>query len=194
MPRSIDVGRVTFKYGLGEEFIDVLRTLHLLGLDSTKPVLVRGVRCPERMAVVSPTMAIPTRIAGTRPLVAAIDRPTATLSPAGVVVLVPEACRRYLADPDPAPATDQRACPSDTNTPLRRGPRRLFGVVPTPHRVPASDVDVLPDPRITARRTHAAAPLLAGHGQPQRFEIPGRRRDSAPAEVLLTDPPNRVHR
>jgi saccharopine dehydrogenase-like NADP-dependent oxidoreductase len=42
MPRWIDVGRVTFKYGLGDEFIDVLKTIHLLGLDSTKPVTVRG--------------------------------------------------------------------------------------------------------------------------------------------------------
>jgi saccharopine dehydrogenase (NAD+, L-lysine-forming) len=37
MPRWIDVGRVTFKYGLGDEFIDVLATLHKLGLDSTRP-------------------------------------------------------------------------------------------------------------------------------------------------------------
>ena len=44
MPRWIDVGRVTFKYGLGDEFIDVLATLHKLGLDSTKPVTVRGRR------------------------------------------------------------------------------------------------------------------------------------------------------
>jgi saccharopine dehydrogenase-like NADP-dependent oxidoreductase len=42
MPRWIDAGRVTFKYGLGEEFIDVLRTLHKLGLDRTAPVSVRG--------------------------------------------------------------------------------------------------------------------------------------------------------
>lgn len=42
MPRWIDAGRVTFKYGLGEEFIDVLRTLHKLGLDRTAPVDVRG--------------------------------------------------------------------------------------------------------------------------------------------------------
>ena len=34
MPRWIDVGRVTFKYGLGDEFLDVLATLHKLGLDS----------------------------------------------------------------------------------------------------------------------------------------------------------------
>ena len=31
MPRWVDCKRVTFKYGLGEEFIDVLKTLHKLG-------------------------------------------------------------------------------------------------------------------------------------------------------------------
>ncbi len=40
MPRWLDAERVTFKYGLGQEFIDVLRTLHVLGLDSTAPVQV----------------------------------------------------------------------------------------------------------------------------------------------------------
>ena len=40
IPRWLDVGRVTFKYGLGEEFIDVLKTIHKLGLDSTEPVTV----------------------------------------------------------------------------------------------------------------------------------------------------------
>ena len=34
MPRWVDARRVTFKYGLGAEFIDVLKTLHKLGLDS----------------------------------------------------------------------------------------------------------------------------------------------------------------
>ena len=34
MPRWLDVDRVTFKYGLGDEFLDVLATLHKLGLDS----------------------------------------------------------------------------------------------------------------------------------------------------------------
>lgn len=48
MPRWIDAGRVTFKYGLGEEFIDVLRTLHKLGLDRTKPVDVRGTAVSPR--------------------------------------------------------------------------------------------------------------------------------------------------
>ncbi|MEU7692717.1 saccharopine dehydrogenase NADP-binding domain-containing protein [Microbispora hainanensis] len=40
MPRWIDAERVTFKYGLGERFIDTLRTLHLVGLDRTEPVRV----------------------------------------------------------------------------------------------------------------------------------------------------------
>ncbi len=40
IPRWIDCQRVTFKYGLGDEFIDVLKTLHLLNLDSTEPVRV----------------------------------------------------------------------------------------------------------------------------------------------------------
>jgi saccharopine dehydrogenase (NAD+, L-lysine forming) len=40
MPRYLDVGRVTFKYGLGEEFIDVLETIHKLGLDRKEPMKV----------------------------------------------------------------------------------------------------------------------------------------------------------
>jgi saccharopine dehydrogenase-like NADP-dependent oxidoreductase len=51
MPRWLDVDRVTFKYGLGDDFIDVLRTLHMLGLDSTKPVMVRGVEVSPRDVV-----------------------------------------------------------------------------------------------------------------------------------------------
>jgi saccharopine dehydrogenase-like NADP-dependent oxidoreductase len=51
IPRWLDVGRVTFKYGLGDEFIDVLKTIHLLGLDSTKPVKVRGVDVSPRDVV-----------------------------------------------------------------------------------------------------------------------------------------------
>ena len=48
VPREIDCRRVTFKYGLGTEFIDVLKTLHKLGLDSTEPVRVRGVEVAPR--------------------------------------------------------------------------------------------------------------------------------------------------
>src|SRR3954453_17594844 len=42
MPRWVQAERVTFKYGLGGEFIDVLRTLHKIGLDSTDQVRVRA--------------------------------------------------------------------------------------------------------------------------------------------------------
>jgi saccharopine dehydrogenase-like NADP-dependent oxidoreductase len=48
VPRAIDCRRVTFKYGLGSEFIGVLQTLHKLGLDSTEPVRVRGVEVAPR--------------------------------------------------------------------------------------------------------------------------------------------------
>jgi saccharopine dehydrogenase (NAD+, L-lysine forming) len=51
VPRWIDCRRVTFKYGLGDEFIDVLRTLHKLGLDSTEPVTVRGQEVAPRDVV-----------------------------------------------------------------------------------------------------------------------------------------------
>jgi saccharopine dehydrogenase (NAD+, L-lysine-forming) len=51
IPRFIDCERVTFKYGLGDEFIDVLRTLHKLGLDSTEPVQVRDVKVAPRDVV-----------------------------------------------------------------------------------------------------------------------------------------------
>ncbi len=42
IPRTMDVKRVTFKYGLGSEFISVLKTLHALGLDKVNPVWVRS--------------------------------------------------------------------------------------------------------------------------------------------------------
>lgn len=48
VPRWIKCKRVTFKYGLGDEFIEVLKTLHKLGLDSTTPVSVRGVMVSPR--------------------------------------------------------------------------------------------------------------------------------------------------
>ena len=51
VPREIECNRVTFKYGLGEEFIGVLRTLHKLGLDSTEPVRVRGIDVSPRDVV-----------------------------------------------------------------------------------------------------------------------------------------------
>ncbi len=51
MPRWVDAGRVTFKYGLGTEFIDVLKALHKVGLDRTDPVTVKGVQVSPRDVV-----------------------------------------------------------------------------------------------------------------------------------------------
>ncbi|MGN6780619.1 MAG: saccharopine dehydrogenase family protein, partial [Marmoricola sp.] len=51
IPRWLDVGRVTFKYGLGEEFINVLKVLHALGLDRTEKVRVKGVEVSPRDVV-----------------------------------------------------------------------------------------------------------------------------------------------
>ncbi|MFJ9623225.1 saccharopine dehydrogenase C-terminal domain-containing protein [Streptomyces sp. NPDC101181] len=42
IPRWVRARRVTFKYGLGDEFIETLRTLHRLGLDRTDKVSVPG--------------------------------------------------------------------------------------------------------------------------------------------------------
>jgi saccharopine dehydrogenase (NAD+, L-lysine-forming) len=55
VPRSVDCNKVTFKYALGSEFIEVLRTLHKLGLDSTKPVTVKGVEVAPRDVVAALT-------------------------------------------------------------------------------------------------------------------------------------------
>jgi saccharopine dehydrogenase (NAD+, L-lysine-forming) len=51
IPRWVDCTRVTFKYGLGDEFIGVLETLHKLGLDRTDPVDVRGSKVSPRDVV-----------------------------------------------------------------------------------------------------------------------------------------------
>lgn len=51
MPRWVDAKRVTFKYGLGDEFIDVLKTLHKLGLDRTDKVRASGVEVSPRDVV-----------------------------------------------------------------------------------------------------------------------------------------------
>ncbi|MEX2101407.1 MAG: saccharopine dehydrogenase C-terminal domain-containing protein [Actinomycetota bacterium] len=51
IPRWIDSNRVTFKYGLGDEFINVLQVLHTTGLDSTRKVTVRGAEVAPRDVV-----------------------------------------------------------------------------------------------------------------------------------------------
>ncbi len=51
IPRWVKARRVTFKYGLGDEFIGVLQTLHKLGLDSVSPVRVGGAEVSPRDVV-----------------------------------------------------------------------------------------------------------------------------------------------
>jgi len=51
VPRWIPCGRVTFKYGLGKTFIDVLKTLHMLGLDSKDAIDVKDVEVAPRDVV-----------------------------------------------------------------------------------------------------------------------------------------------
>jgi saccharopine dehydrogenase-like NADP-dependent oxidoreductase len=50
LPRTIHAKKFSFKYGLGREFIDVLQTLHKLGLDRTKPARVRSAQGPVDVA------------------------------------------------------------------------------------------------------------------------------------------------
>jgi saccharopine dehydrogenase-like NADP-dependent oxidoreductase len=51
IPRWVKARRVTFKYGLGDEFINVLKVLHMLGLDRTGKVRVGGVEVSPRDVV-----------------------------------------------------------------------------------------------------------------------------------------------
>ena len=51
IPRWVDANRVTFKYGLGEEFITILTAIHKLGLDSTTPIRVGDVEVSPRDVV-----------------------------------------------------------------------------------------------------------------------------------------------
>jgi saccharopine dehydrogenase (NAD+, L-lysine-forming) len=51
IPRWVKARRVTFKYGLGNEFIEVLKTLHKLGLDRTAKVRVGGAEVSPRDVV-----------------------------------------------------------------------------------------------------------------------------------------------
>jgi len=51
MPRWVKAKRVTFKYGLGDEFTNMLRTLHALGLDNKNKIKVKGVEVAPRDVV-----------------------------------------------------------------------------------------------------------------------------------------------
>ncbi len=48
MPRWLDTGRVTFKYGLGQEFIEMLKLQRKLGIDSTERLQVGSVMVSPR--------------------------------------------------------------------------------------------------------------------------------------------------
>lgn len=73
IPRWLDAERVTFKYGLGRGFIDVLKTLHRLGLDATAPVSVRS--APDENGRSTTVRVSP------RDLVAAVLPDPATIGP-----------------------------------------------------------------------------------------------------------------
>lgn len=51
IPRWVKCRRVTFKYGLGDKFIGVLKTLHMLGLDNKEPIKVKDVKVAPRDVV-----------------------------------------------------------------------------------------------------------------------------------------------
>lgn len=51
VPRWVRAKRVTFKYGLGDQFIGVLKTLHMLGLDNKEKINVKGVQMAPRDVV-----------------------------------------------------------------------------------------------------------------------------------------------
>ena len=51
VPRWVKCKRVTFKYGLGDQFIRVLKTIKMLGLDNKEPIKVKGVKVAPRDVV-----------------------------------------------------------------------------------------------------------------------------------------------
>ena len=51
VPRWVNTKRMTFKYGLGDQFIGVLKTLHMLGLDNKEKIKVKGVEVAPRDVV-----------------------------------------------------------------------------------------------------------------------------------------------
>ena len=48
IPQKIDAKKVNFKYGLGSEFIEILKTINMLGLDRKENVDVQGVSVSPR--------------------------------------------------------------------------------------------------------------------------------------------------
>ncbi len=56
LPRWIETRKATFKYALGDDFIDKLKTIHALGMDRTDRVSVKGVEVAPRdvLAAITP--------------------------------------------------------------------------------------------------------------------------------------------
>ena len=48
IPQKIDAKKVNFKYGLGAQFISILKTIHMLGMDRTETVDVQGIQVSPR--------------------------------------------------------------------------------------------------------------------------------------------------
>jgi saccharopine dehydrogenase (NAD+, L-lysine forming) len=61
VPRWVKCNRVTFKYGLGDQFINVLKTIKMLGLDNRFPIDVKGVKVAPR-DVVAATLPDPAHL------------------------------------------------------------------------------------------------------------------------------------
>jgi saccharopine dehydrogenase (NAD+, L-lysine forming) len=53
IPRWVNGKRVTFKYGLGDKFIGVLKTLHMIGLDNKEAIKVKDIMVAPRDVVVA---------------------------------------------------------------------------------------------------------------------------------------------
>jgi saccharopine dehydrogenase-like NADP-dependent oxidoreductase len=56
VPRWVETRKATFKYALGDDFIDKLKTIHALGMDRTDRVNVKGVEVAPRdvLAAITP--------------------------------------------------------------------------------------------------------------------------------------------
>ncbi len=48
IPQKIDAKKVNFKYGLGAQFISILKTIHMLGMDKKDSIDVQGVQVSPR--------------------------------------------------------------------------------------------------------------------------------------------------
>jgi saccharopine dehydrogenase (NAD+, L-lysine-forming) len=53
IPRWIKCNRVTFKYGLGDKFINIIKVIKMLGLHSPDPVNVKGIQIAPRDVLIA---------------------------------------------------------------------------------------------------------------------------------------------